>query len=57
MNATTTEAVATESARRVRALDRFFAWTRAHLFNVQLPEQIPAAGLGLAAVGGRLSLA
>lgn len=25
-------------------LDRFFHWMRAHLFNVQLPEQVPAAG-------------
>jgi uncharacterized oligopeptide transporter (OPT) family protein len=27
------------------ALDRFFAWMRANLFNVQLPEQMPAEGL------------
>jgi putative OPT family oligopeptide transporter len=29
-------------------LDRFFAWMRAHIFNVQLPEQIPGAGLAFA---------
>jgi hypothetical protein len=28
------------------ALDRFFAWMRTNLFNIQLPEQIPAAGAG-----------
>jgi len=27
------------------ALDRFFAWMRTNLFNVQLPEQVPATGL------------
>ena len=27
------------------ALDRFFAWMRTNLFNIQLPEQIPAEGL------------
>ena len=27
------------------ALDRFFAWMRTNLFSIQLPEQIPAAGL------------
>ncbi|MCA9285937.1 MAG: OPT/YSL family transporter, partial [Phycisphaerales bacterium] len=28
-------------------LDRFFAWMKAHLFSIQLPEQIPAEGLRL----------
>ena len=33
------------------ALDRVFAWMRTNLFNIQLPEQIPAEGLAHA--GGK----
>jgi len=39
-------------------LDRFFNWMRTTLFNVQLPEQVPAAGFGVlngkSLVGGGL---
>src|SRR6185436_2426096 len=36
---------------QLATLGRFFAWMRAHAFNIHLPEQIPANGLAL--LGGK----
>ena len=36
---------------QLATLGRFFAWMRAHLFNIHLPEQVPANGIAL--LGGK----